>query len=216
MLTRAAFAALATLVVTAVSFTPLGGEAAIGGTIVVDTIPRDPALLGELARVATPGTPGRVDWLADVEPRVASRGSNQSRALVTFDIGGIPSGATIVSAMLTLDECAATPGVGHVVVDHLTPVTAPGASTFDVEPLGVVGSFGADGPIGARRVSVTAAVTTDFAALETLTQYRLRLDAPDGAVTFRGDADGECSAAAAGSPEGASDAAPMLVVTYRR
>jgi len=214
MPTRAVLAALATVTLTAFSFTPLGSEAATGGPLVVDTIPRDPALLGDLQQ--TRGTRRDGAWLAGAEPSVAMTGDRERRALVTFDIGGIPSGATIVSALLTLDQCAATPAAmpaatradGRVIVDHLAPVTAPDAATFDVQPVGMAGAFDSDGPLGARRVSVTAAVTADFATLQTLTQYRLRLDAPGGAVTFRGDADGECAAA--------SDAAPVLVVTYRR
>jgi hypothetical protein len=211
MLTRALLATLITAVVTALSVTPYESGAGTGeGPVTVDTIVHDAALIGNLQRDAT----GRRVWLDGAEPHVGTVDGRQSRPLITFDITAIPSGARIVSAHLVLDQCATggTPFVGaaHVIVDHLpTAATAPDSATFDVAPSAVsVAALPTDSTTGRRAVAVTASVAADYRGLRALTQFRLRLDGSTGFVAFRGDGDDECPAV----PE----AAPMLIVTYRR
>ena len=189
MLARALLATLATAVATALSVTPFVSDAVSAGTrgaVTVDTIVHDAALIGNLQ--------GDL-WLGGTEPHVGLVDGRATRSLVTFDITAIPSGATILAARFLLDQCATagTPFTrgARIVVDHLPAATAPDASTFDAAP-------------------VTPAVR-DYSGLRALTQFRLRLsgaDAPTGYVAFRGDGDDTCAAV----PE----AAPMLIVTYRR
>ncbi|HWZ59881.1 MAG TPA: hypothetical protein VNW46_12980 [Gemmatimonadaceae bacterium] len=218
MLTRALLATLVTAVVTALSVTPFrSGAGTRGSAVTVDTIVHDAALIGNLERDAT----GHRVWLDGAEPRVGTVAGRRSRPLVTFDISAIPSGATIVDALLLLDQCAAagTPfaGAAHVVIDHLIAATAPDSATFDVSPAGAtIAALPADLTPGRRAVPVTTSVATDYAALRALTQFRLRLEGrferplenAAGYVAFRGDGDDDCPAV----PE----AAPMLIVTYRR
>jgi hypothetical protein len=212
MLARTVVATLATALVTALSVTPLGhaaGSVDTSGTVTVDTIVHDAALIGNLERDAE----GRRLWLGGAEPHVGAMDGRRSRPLVTFDITSIPSGATILSALLLLDQCAAagTPfaGAARVVVDHLQAATAPDSSTFDAAPMTVAGTLPADPTPGRRAVRVTTSVLRDYLALRALTQFRLRLTNDDtGYVAFRGDGDEDCPAV----PE----AAPTLIVTYRR
>jgi hypothetical protein len=214
MFARTLAATVVTAVVTALSVTPFGhtAGAADSGPVVVDTITHDAALIGNLERDAT----GRRLWLGGAEPHVGGIDGRRSRPLVTFDISAIPSGATILDALLLLDQCAAagTPfaGAAHVVVDHLHAATAPDSSTFDASPMTPVGALPADLTPGRRALHVTTSVIRDYLALHALTQFRLRLATPDdtpaGYVAFRGDGDDDCPAV----PE----AAPTLIVTYRR
>jgi hypothetical protein len=210
MLARALFATLATAVATALSVTPFVSDAVSAGTrgaVTVDTIGHDAALIGNLQ--------GDV-WLGGTEPHVGLVDGRATRSLVTFDITAIPSGATILDARLVLDQCATagTPfrGAARIVVDHLPAATAPDASTFDAAPVTpAVATLPADPTPGRRVVRVTTSVVRDYSGLRALTQFRLRLsgaDAPGGYVAFRGDGDDACAAV----PE----AAPMLIVTYRR
>jgi hypothetical protein len=210
MLTRALLATLVTAVVTAVSVTPFqSGAATREGPVTVDTIVHDAALIGNLQRDAT----GRRVWLDGAEPHVGTIDGRQSRPLITFDITAIPSGATIVSAHLVLDQCAIVGmpfvGAAHVIVDHLLAATAPDSATFDAAPSAATAAqLPTDATPGRRVVTVTASVAADYRALRALTQFRLRLDGTTGFVAFRGDGDDDCPAV----PE----AAPMLIVTYRR
>jgi hypothetical protein len=211
MLARALIATVATAVVTAISVSPFRSGADTYGAVTVDTIVHDAALIGNLERDPS----GRRLWLDGAEPHVGTVDGRRSRPLVTFDITAIPSGATIVDALLLLDQCAAagTPfaGAARVVVDHLRAATAPDSTTFDAAPISTVGVLPADVTPGRRTVRVTTSVVRDYMALRALTQFRLRLsdtDASTGYVAFRGDGDDNCPAV----PE----AAPMLIVTYRR
>jgi hypothetical protein len=211
MLARALLATLATAVVTALSVSPFRSGANPPGAVTVDTIVHDAALIGNLERDAS----GRRVWLDGAEPHVGTVDGRRSRPLVTFDITAIPSGATIVDALLLLDQCAAagTPfaGAARVVVDHLRAATAPDSTTFDAAPTATIAALPADLAPGRRAIRVTESVIRDYLALHALTQFRLRLsgtDAPEGYVAFRGDGDDDCPAV----PE----AAPMLIVTYRR
>jgi hypothetical protein len=211
MLARALVATLATAVATALSVTPFVSDAVgavgTGGALTVDTIVHDAALIGNLQGHA---------WLGSTEPHVGFVDGRPSRSLVTFDITAIPSGATILDARLVLDQCATagTPfaGAARIVVDHLPAATAPDSSTFDAAPVTpAVAILPADASPGRRTVRVTTSVLRDYSGLRALTQFRLRLsgaDEPTGYVAFRGDGDDNCAAV----PE----AAPMLIVTYRR
>jgi hypothetical protein len=207
MLTRAVLATLVTATLTAVSVTPFRSGADTRGTVTVDTIGHDVALIGNLERDAA----GRRVWLDGAEPRVGAVAGRESRPLVTFDISQIPSGATVVEATLVLDQCAVegTPFAGgaHIIVDHLTAATAPDAATFDAAPV-AVGTLPTDRTQGRRAVRVTSSVTADYLAVRALTQFRLRLTGSAGYVAFRGDGDDDCPAV----PE----AAPMLIVAYRQ
>ena len=213
MLTRALFATGVTAVVTALSVTPFqSGAGTRDTTVTVDTIVHDAALIGNLERDAN----GHRVWLGGAEPHVGTIDGRRSRPLVTFDITAIPSGARIVDAQLSLDQCAVggTPfaNAARVVVDHLAAATAPDSATFDATPsAATVGALPADPSLGRRAVTVTTSVAADYRGLHALTQFRLRIagatDAPAGYVAFRGDGDDDCAAV----PE----AAPMLIVTYR-
>jgi hypothetical protein len=215
MLARTLVATVATALVTALSVTPFGhtaGASDSSGPVTVDTITHDAALIGNLQR----DTAGHRLWLGGAEPHVGAVAGGRSRPLVTFDISNIPSGATILSALLMLDQCAAagTPfaGAARVVVDHLQAATAPDSSTFDATPITIAGVLPADATPGRRVVHVTTSIIRDYLALHALAQFRLRLasptDTPAGYIAFRGDGDDDCPAV----PE----AAPTLIVTYRR
>lgn len=220
MLIRTTFTALVTAAVAAVSLTPFRGSAGDDGDVLTDTIPHNAALIGSLERDQA----GHRDWLGGAEPRigaVTARGSHRtSRGLISFDISGIPSDATITGATLRVDQCATvgTPfaSFGAVVVDHLVPSSAPDSATYDAPPAGMnVGTLSTDPTPGFRSVTVTAGVIADYAALRALSQFRLRFSAAGAEsaagndyVAVRTDSDDDCP--------GFPDAAPALIVTYRR
>jgi hypothetical protein len=220
MLIRATFTALATAVVAAVSLTPFRGSASTDGDLLTDTIPHNAALIGSLERAPS----GQRHWLGGIEPRVGavnSRGVQAtSRGLISFDISQIPSGSTIVSATLRVDQCATVGSpfatFGAIVVDHLLSTSAPDSATYDTPAAFMnVGTLSTDAAPGFRAVPVTAGVIADFAALRALAQFRLRFSAAsDDATTgnayvaIRTDSDDDCP--------GFPDAAPVLIVAYRR
>jgi hypothetical protein len=139
---------------------------------------------------------------------------NFARGFARFDLSGLPSGSTLVSAVLALDQAALTglpyDMLGDVVVDHVDigpglDSTDFGAAALDAD----VGILSSDATLGTKTLEVTTQVAADLAASSPTSDFRLRFPTgsdADGADDYTEFNDGEDSFA--------SGQIPRLIVTY--
>lgn len=137
------------------------------------------------------------------------------RAFVSFDVTGIPVGATVQHATLTIVQrnVASLPylTLGTVLVDEVVygGVLDSGAYDRSFPSNQGLGPISTDAVLGAKSLDVTAAVQEDLTASRAHAQFRLRFDVET-------DSDSESDQAqfwSTGSATTPSDG-PVLVVTY--
>lgn len=155
-----------------------------------------------------------------VLPQVGDLGSEspgrECRQFFSFDLGSVPPGSIVTSAVLRLDQfvVVGTPygALGSVVVDHLV-YDALDADDFASRALREgLGPLSSDATLGARSLDVTEAVAQDVALGRPRSQFRLRF-APagsdgDGQNDFASFAEAEAATAGGGQP-------PRLIVLVR-
>lgn len=138
------------------------------------------------------------------------------RGFGSFDLAGIPAGATITSATLTLVQHASSGApyatLGLLLVDQVVygNVLEGGAYARSFPTNQGFGTLSTDATLGAKSLVVTAQVQADRAALRTQSQFRLRFavendfdTTPDVAVFWSAD-----------NAPGPGDC-PTLVVAYQ-
>lgn len=148
------------------------------------------------------------------EQNPAAGGQFGRRGFVSFDLGAIPAGATLLSATLTLFqagvEAAPFASLGSILVDQVVygNLLEAGAYARSFPSSQGFGSLSTDAALGLKSLVVTAQVQADRAALRTQSQFRLRfpiennLDALTDLVQFWGTGI-------------SATADPSLVVTYQ-
>lgn len=111
----------------------------------------------------------------------------QYRAFVSFDISGMPSGATVDSAVLRIYQTGSDDGgytLGSVKVDHVYYDTAV-ASAYDTPVLSAIeGTLSDAFSVGWKEITVTSAVQDDVTNARGHSQFRLYHQTPtdsDGA-----------------------------------
>ena len=116
---------------------------------------------------------------------------NNWRGIMTFDISGIPAGATIQSAELVAFQFQVNGdpyfNLGRMIVDHIEMGPAMDGTAYDgFTVANDVATLSTDETIGIKSVNVTALVQRDLDAATTgLTQLRLRFqNAHNGNATI--------------------------------
>jgi len=101
-----------------------------------------------------------------------------SRGYVSFDLGSIPSGATITEATLRLYQktVVGTPYSGNsVVVDHVDYGSSLGPEDYALTPLAsAIGTLTNNASIEWKDLGVTSYVKSDISASRTRSQFRIR------------------------------------------
>lgn len=98
------------------------------------------------------------------------------RALLTFDLSGIPAGSRILSAQLTVVQMLVEGNpyaTQPLLVDHVDLGGSLDAADYDSIPLtAVIGALATDSSIGAKTMSATAAIQADVDAGRTAASFR--------------------------------------------
>lgn len=136
------------------------------------------------------------------------------RGFVCFDIGSIPSGSHVVTAVLRLAQVDVSgnpyPPLLAVNVDHVNVGAAIDPSDVFAAPLQWdIGTLSNDGALTTRSLDVTAQVAADLLAGRTRTDYRLRFSVYTDSDGFVDSAHFEDAEDHYGTGQG-----PVLVVTY--
>lgn len=176
--------------------------------------------------VATPQLTGPVDSSGVVQNAVGSSdlrvgdsdgasGEPKVRGFVSFDLSGIPLGARILDATLTLTQESTFsmpyPNLGSVVVDQVVygGTLDAGAYSRSFPVNQAFATLSTSAALGPRTVSATIPVQGDIDSLRTRAQFRVRFTIEtDGGLTTD-----EAVFTGPHVPPGAND--PSLVVTYQ-
>ena len=138
------------------------------------------------------------------------------RGFVSFDLGSIPPGATVLSATVTLVQRLTNSSpyatLGTILADHVVygGVLEAGAYARTFPTGQGFGTLSADATLGPKSLDVTTLVQQDLTGLRGRSQYRLRF-------TVEEDGDMDSDQAAFWSAETATVPSdrPTLVVTYQ-
>lgn len=106
------------------------------------------------------------------------------RAVITFALPPLPSGATLKSAVLDLTQCRADsnpfPTLGVIVADHLVPTAHPDSATYDTTAIADSVATVATAPTTTpAAIPLTSSVQADYTAGHTTTMVRLRFNLHD-------------------------------------
>jgi hypothetical protein len=206
--------ALLPLILTAVVVTGCGGGDGGGTPLppspVTVTLTATDALTGH---VFSGGSVARSDTLRAGDNEGPTR-SHGVRGFVSFDVAGIPPGATVLSATLTLfqGEVVQLPyaSLGDLLVDHVVYGTVLEAGAYARSPLAAgIAVLPNDATLGFRMVGVTPQVQTDLVAAHPQSQYRVRF-----ALEVDGDATSDQAVFSDAGVNSSVARRPTLVVTY--
>jgi hypothetical protein len=143
-------------------------------------------------------------------------GTNGYRGFVSFDLGPLPAGATIVSATLRLVQrsVAGSPyaTLGSLVVDQVVygNVLDAGAYARAFPTNQGFGTLSADATLGPKSLVVTAQVEVDRAVGRAQSQFRLRFE-----TEANGDGVSDYADFATTSVATAAADQPVLILTYQ-
>jgi hypothetical protein len=106
------------------------------------------------------------------------------RAVITFPLPTLPTGATLRAATLDMVQCRVDSNpfttLGVVVADHLVPTTTPDSATYDTTALADSVATVATAPTTTpAAIPLTSSVEADYTAGTATTMYRLRFDLRD-------------------------------------
>lgn len=138
------------------------------------------------------------------------------RGFVSFDLAGIPDGATVLSATLRLvqEKVSGDPygSMGPVLVDQVVfgSVLESGAYGRSFPINQGFATLSTDAVLEAKSVDATAPVQADLASLRTRSQFRLRF-----AVESDLDAAFDLANFYSGNPVNSPAIVPTLTITYR-
>lgn len=204
--------ALVGLLATGVLLTACGGGGGPPGPVTV-TLTSTPALDGLVFASGTVTLASNVttgDYANALGPVEGLRG------FVSFDLTGIPSGATVTLATMTLVQrvtnAAPYASLGNVLVDQVVygSVLEAGAYARSFPTSQGFGTLSSDATLGPKSLVVTAQVQADLDSLRPQSQYRLRFP-------LEQDGDFDSDQAVFWSAETATvpDERPTLVITYQ-
>jgi hypothetical protein len=147
-----------------------------------DTVAATPALTGYV--YAFPSTYGNHrNWFGNDTALVGDNNTNvygaTMRAVLTFALPAIPTGATLQAATLGVTQCRVDSNpftaLGTVIADHLVPTAAPDSATYDTTAMATnVATVAASPTTTPATVDLTTSVAADYAAGNATSQYRLR------------------------------------------
>lgn len=139
--------------------------------------------------------------------------ASENRSMSTFDLSPLPSGADVVSAVVTLTQFfvpgTAYVGRGPAILDHVNIGVDLSGDDFAGGTLASnIGVLSTDATLGPKSLDVTAQVAADVAAGRTRSSFRLRFqsvvpDLTSGRIASFGDAEGT-----------SGSTPPTLVVTF--
>jgi hypothetical protein len=187
-----------------------GGSGPGGGgptTVVLLTLPADDGYITSDGLV--------VD---DSMIRAGDNAANESRrGFARFSLASVPSGATIVSAVLQLRQAGVTGdpygSFGNVLVQHVDFGPAVDATDFNSALIGLTpGALSTDATLGTKTIDVTARVSADVVAGRAQSDFRFKFSSAT-TVTADGLSDSALFTEA-GSIPGAPNA-PQIVVIYQ-
>ena len=141
----------------------------------------------------------------------------EQRGLLSFDLSGIPAGATVTSATLRLYQFSVVGDpythYGSVWVESLDFGDSVGSSSFAVSALSTLtGSLSSDNVVTWKEISATNAVQADVAAARPRSQFRLNM--PAHGVGTNGDNQTDDAVFEDGDDTFGSGNRPQLLVTY--
>ncbi len=203
---------IATLVFLVAALGGCGGGDDGPDTPVTLTIPSTPSLDGLVFATGTVTLSSNVtagDYADAIGPQGGLRG------FVSFDLAGIPAGATVTEATLTLTQrlvnAAPYTSLGAILVDQVVygNVLDAGAYSRSFPSSQGFATLSSDATLGPKTITVTTQVKDDLASARTQSQFRLRFPVED-------DLDMDSDQAAFWSAETATTPAdrPTLTVTY--
>lgn len=152
-----------------------GGGVPVPVTVVIpSTLARD----GDIRSEGTVNTAGAGLFVGDIDGIIPGA---SSRAVVGFDLtaAGIPAGATIQTATLSLEQNVGTGSpytdLGNVLVDHVDLGLAVDATDYAANTLlAGFGTLSTDATLGVKTLDVGARVQADLTAGRTSSDFRLR------------------------------------------
>jgi hypothetical protein len=178
-------------------------------TLVTIVLLSTPALDGTVGRNGSFGTTGPVVQAGDSTTNLGLRG------FVSFDLGSIPPGATVIAATLRLTQERVTGNpygdFGPVVLDQVLYGSVLESGAFDRSfPVNQqFATLSSDSALGEKTVDATAPVQHSLASGHAESQYRLRFP-----IESDGQADFDLADFNSGDVENTPDVRPTLTVTY--
>lgn len=178
---------------------------------------KEPVTITLIAVVSQTGTVfkfGGMNVPGDVD--VGDGGNGPAiRGFVSFEIGAIPPGSTVLSATLTLHQYyvggAPYTKLGDLMLDHVIYGAVLEAGAYTRPPLASdIGVLSNSPTLGARSLDVTTRVQNDLNSSHPQTQYRARF-----AIENSGDAISDFCDFYSPSSTSPAGGRPTLVVTYR-
>jgi hypothetical protein len=154
-----------------------------------DTVTATTALTGYILAYDCTGTcTNHRTWFGNDTATVGDNNTDvfpsSMRAVITFALPTLPTGATFRTATLDMVQCRVDSNpftaLGVVIADHLVPTATPDSATYDTTALADSVATVATAPTTTPvAIPLTSSVEADYTAGHATTMYRLRFDLRD-------------------------------------